>query len=52
MAHDLSLASGDLLGRARQILRQGDIALALGMIGILVVLILPVLRFLLDVPSS
>jgi flagellar biosynthesis protein FlhA len=49
MAHDLSLASGDLLGRARQILRQGDIALALGMIGILVVLILPVPRLLLDV---
>jgi flagellar biosynthesis protein FlhA len=48
MAHDLSLASGDLLGRVRQILRQGDIALALGMIGILVVLILPMPRLLLD----
>ncbi|HEX3208948.1 MAG TPA: FHIPEP family type III secretion protein, partial [Geminicoccaceae bacterium] len=48
MAHDLSLASGDLLGRIRQILRQGDIALALGMIGILVALILPMPRLLLD----
>jgi hypothetical protein len=46
---DLSLASGDLLGSGLQILGQGDIALALGMIGVLVVLILPMpSRLLLD----
>ncbi len=39
MAHNLSLAPADLLGRLGHTLRQGDLALALGMIGILVVLI-------------
>jgi hypothetical protein len=48
VAENLSLAAGDLLGRLGRTLRQGDIALALGMIGILVVLILPVPRLLLD----
>jgi flagellar biosynthesis protein FlhA len=48
MAQNLTLAPGDLLGRVGQTLRQGDIALALGMIGILVVLILPMPRLLLD----
>jgi flagellar biosynthesis protein FlhA len=48
MAQNLSLAPGDLLGRLGHTLRQGDIALALGMIGILVVLILPMPRLLLD----
>ncbi len=48
MAQDLSLTPADLLGRLGQTLRQGDLALALGMIGILVVLILPVPRLLLD----
>ncbi len=48
MASNLSLAPADLLGRLGSTLRQGDLALALGMIGILVVLILPVPRLLLD----
>jgi flagellar biosynthesis protein FlhA len=48
MAYNLSLAPADLLGRLGHTLRQGDLALALGMIGILVVLILPVPRLLLD----
>ncbi len=48
MAYNLSLAPADLLGRLGTTLRQGDLALALGMIGILVVLILPVPRLLLD----
>jgi flagellar biosynthesis protein FlhA len=48
MAQNLSLAPADLLGRLGHTLRQGDLALALGMIGILVVLILPVPRLLLD----
>jgi flagellar biosynthesis protein FlhA len=48
MAQNLTLAPSDLLGRVGQTLRQGDIALALGMIGILVVLILPMPRLLLD----
>jgi flagellar biosynthesis protein FlhA len=45
---DLRLEPAALLGRAGAILRQGDIALALGVIGILVVLILPMPRVLLD----
>jgi flagellar biosynthesis protein FlhA len=45
---DLRLDPAALLGRAGAILRQGDIALALGVIGILVVLILPMPRVLLD----
>ncbi len=48
MAQNLSLAPAVLLGRLGDTLRQGDIALALGMIGILVVLILPMPRLLLD----
>jgi flagellar biosynthesis protein FlhA len=48
VAENLSLAPGDLLARLGRTLRQGDIALALGMIGILVVLILPMPRLLLD----
>jgi flagellar biosynthesis protein FlhA len=45
---DLHLDPAALLGRAGAILRQGDIALALGVIAILVVLILPMPRVLLD----
>src|SRR5688500_13636269 len=48
MTPHLSLAPADLLGRLGDNLRRGDLALALGMIGILVVLILPVPRLLLD----
>jgi flagellar biosynthesis protein FlhA len=48
MAQDLSIASGGMLGRLGRLLRQGDIALALGVIGILVVLILPLPKVLLD----
>ena len=48
MAHNLSLAPAELLGRAGHALRQGDLALALGVIAILVVLILPMPRLLLD----
>jgi flagellar biosynthesis protein FlhA len=48
MAQNLTLAPSALFGRVGQTLRQGDIALALGMIGILVVLILPMPRLLLD----
>ena len=48
MTPNLSLAPADLLGRLGNNLRRGDLALALGMIAILVVLILPVPRLLLD----
>ena len=48
MTPNLSLAPADLLGRLGDNLRRGDLALALGMIAILVVLILPVPRLLLD----
>ena len=48
MAENLSLAPGDLLGRLGHSLRHGDVLLALGVIGILVVLILPVPPLLLD----
>ena len=48
MAHDPSFAAGGLLDRLSRPLRQGDLALALGVIGILVVLILPMPRLLLD----
>ena len=48
MASDLTIPPGTLLGRIGHTLRQGDLALALGVIGILVVLILPVPRLLLD----
>ena len=48
MIPNLSLAPADLLGRLGDNLRRGDLALALGMIAILVVLILPVPRLLLD----
>jgi flagellar biosynthesis protein FlhA len=48
MAQDLSITSGGMLGRLGGLLRQGDIALALGVIGILVVLILPLPKVLLD----
>jgi flagellar biosynthesis protein FlhA len=48
MAQHLSIAPGALLGRVGHTLRQGDLALALGVIGILVVLILPMPRLLLD----
>jgi flagellar biosynthesis protein FlhA len=48
MRPHLSLGPADLLGRLGDNLRRGDLALALGMIGILVVLILPVPRLLLD----
>ena len=48
MTPNLRLAPADLLGRLGDNLRRGDLALALGMIAILVVLILPVPRLLLD----
>ena len=48
MASDLSIGSNTFVGRAVEALRQGDIALAFGVIGILVVLILPVPKLLLD----
>jgi flagellar biosynthesis protein FlhA len=48
MTPNLSIAPGELLGRLASTLRQGDIALAIGIIGILVVLILPMPRLLLD----
>jgi flagellar biosynthesis protein FlhA len=48
MTPHLSLAPAVLLGRLGDNLRRGDLALALGMIAILVVLILPVPRLLLD----
>jgi len=48
MARNLSLDAGGLLRRGVNILREGDIALALAVIGILVVLILPMPRILLD----
>jgi flagellar biosynthesis protein FlhA len=48
MAQNLSLTPGNLLGSLGHALRQGDLALALGVIGILVVLILPMPRLLLD----
>jgi len=40
--------AGDLFGRLQQVLKQGDIALALGVVAILVVLILPMPGWLLD----
>jgi flagellar biosynthesis protein FlhA len=48
MTQDLSLTSGGMLARLGGLVRQGDIALALGVIGILVVLILPLPKILLD----
>ncbi len=48
MVPNLTIAPGELLGRLGSTLRQGDIALAIGIIGILVVLILPMPRLLLD----
>jgi flagellar biosynthesis protein FlhA len=44
----LDLSAGSLGGRLKEALNRGDIALALGIIGILIVLILPMPRFLLD----
>ncbi len=49
MASDVSKAGGAFLGRAIESLRQGDIALAIGIICILVVLILPMPKLLLDI---
>lgn len=49
MASNVSTIGGTFLGRAIDSLRQGDIALAMGVIGILVVLILPMPKLLLDV---
>ena len=49
MASNVGTAGGGFLGRAVQSLRQGDLALAMGVIGILVVLILPVPTILLDI---
>jgi flagellar biosynthesis protein FlhA len=49
MASDASTVGGTLLGRVLDNLRQGDIALAMGVIGILVVLILPMPKILLDI---
>jgi hypothetical protein len=48
MAHTSSFAAAGLLDRITRPLRQGDVALALGVIAILVVLILPMPRLLLD----
>ncbi len=48
MASEISTAGNAILRRLLESLRQGDIALALGVIGILVVLILPMPKFLLD----
>jgi flagellar biosynthesis protein FlhA len=48
MMQTSSSAAARLLDRVVRTLRQGDIALALGVIGILVVLILPMPRLLLD----
>ncbi|MGI9491099.1 MAG: FHIPEP family type III secretion protein, partial [Geminicoccaceae bacterium] len=49
MASDVGAAGGAFLARAVDSLRQGDIALAVGIIGILIVLILPMPKLLLDV---
>jgi flagellar biosynthesis protein FlhA len=49
MATPLQARAGLLLGLAGRTMRQSDILLALGVIAILVVLILPLPRFLLDV---
>ena len=43
-----TLPSFDLLGRFQMLMRQGDIALALGVIAILVVLVLPMPAWMLD----
>ena len=48
MTHTSSFAAGGLFDRVTRPLRHGDLALALGVIGILVVLILPMPRLLLD----
>jgi flagellar biosynthesis protein FlhA len=48
MVQNPGLSPAALLGRVGRTLRQGDLALALGMIAILVVLILPMPRLLLD----
>lgn len=49
MTSEVSTAGGGILGRALESLRHGDIALAMGVIGILVVLILPMPKLLLDI---
>jgi len=49
MASDVGTAGGAFFGRVIESLRQGDIALALGIIAILVVLILPMPKILLDI---
>ncbi len=49
MASNASTIGGAFLARAIESLRQGDIALAMGVIGILVVLILPMPKLLLDI---
>jgi flagellar biosynthesis protein FlhA len=48
MAYPSSFAAAGLFDRIPRPLRHGDLALALGVIGILVVLILPMPRLLLD----
>ena len=48
MARTSSFALAGLLDRILRTLRQGDVALALGLIGIPVVLILPMPRLFLD----
>ena len=49
MASNVGVTGGVFIRRAIESLRQGDIALATGIIGILVVLILPMPKILLDV---
>ena len=48
LARTSNFALAGLLDRILRTLRQGDVALALGLIGILVILILPMPRLLLD----
>ncbi len=52
MANQFSLVGNEPLQRISGFLRQGDIALALGVIGILIVLILPMPKFILDLLLS
>src|SRR3546814_16211155 len=44
-----SLRAGALFGRLQEVLRRGEIALALGVVSILIVLILPMPPWLLDI---
>lgn len=48
MASEAQIAGGTLISRISESLKQGDIALALGVLGILVVLILPMPSLVLD----